>query len=379
MKPRQIKTIITLALLLGAASLPAEPAQAGGIQNAKVVATSLNVRSEPSMDAPIVGSLPYGTLVSISQESYGWAKISTGRTSGWVAGYYLKKGDEPGTKGTAGSVRPAQPASVSKRGTVLADALRLRKGPGVEHPILQVLPQGTALEITGQQQDWLRVRTPAGATGWVLGSYVGTGTNAPRTEQNSSAQGIGANVNRTPGLKGKVIVIDPGHGGIDAGALGTKYGTQEKTVNLQTARYVADKLRQLGARVTMTRTGEGDSPALFQRVALSETLGADAFISIHYNSSPKPASGTLTFFYQEKKDLPLAQAIEARLRDLYGMKSNGLSFGDYHVLRENDRPAVLVELGFLTNPRDEAMIRTADYQRRAAEAIVAGLKDYFGG
>ncbi|MCG6197877.1 N-acetylmuramoyl-L-alanine amidase, partial [Anoxybacillus sp. LAT_38] len=61
------------------------------------------------------------------------------------------------------------------------------------------------------------------------------------------------------------------------------------------------------------------------------------------------------------------------------MKSNGLSFGDYHVLRENDRPAVLVELGFLTNPRDEAMIRTADYQRRAAEAIVAGLKDYFGG
>jgi N-acetylmuramoyl-L-alanine amidase len=88
-------------------------------------------------------------------------------------------------------------------------------------------------------------------------------------------------------------------------------------------------------------------------------------------------SGTLTYYYSEAKDRPLARSIEARLAKGLGLKSNGISYGDYHVLRENNRPSVLLELGFLTDSRDEATVRKDDYQKKAAAAIAAGLADYF--
>lgn len=114
----------------------------------------------------------------------------------------------------------------------------------------------------------------------------------------------------------------------------------------------------------MTRTREDQKPTLARRVQMSEDLRANAFVSIHYNSSPKKVSGTLTFFYSESDDLKLARAIETRLGQGIGLKSNGLSFGDYHILRENRTPATLVELGFLTNPTDESIVRKSSYQKK---------------
>ncbi|MNI53786.1 N-acetylmuramoyl-L-alanine amidase LytC precursor [compost metagenome] len=88
-------------------------------------------------------------------------------------------------------------------------------------------------------------------------------------------------------------------------------------------------------------------------------------------------SGTLTFFYSESDDLRLARAVENRLGQGIGLKSNGLSYGNYHILRENTLPATLVELGFLSNSYDEAIVRTSAYQKKAAKAIADGLADYF--
>ncbi|MGG1663834.1 N-acetylmuramoyl-L-alanine amidase [Brevibacillus sp. NRS-1366] len=355
----KIPLIVSLVMML--ACPDPLTASADTLIRAKVVATSLNVRSEPGAGASVVGSLSYGTMVSISKESYGWAKISTNQTTGWVAGYYLQKTSTE----TVQSTKPAA-SSGSKRGTVLADALRVRKGPGLEQGIVHVLSKGTTLEILGRKQDWLQIRTSDGKAGWVSATYVG----------DSLSSGV-SKVNKSPGLKGKVIVIDPGHGGSDVGAIGMKTNIEEKTLNRNTAQQLASKLRQRGAQVIMTRTDNNEKPSLAQRAAISNAKAADAFISIHYNSSIKPTSGTLTFFYSEAKDYPLARSIEARLRKNQGLPSNGISFGDYHVLRENARPSVLVELGFLSNPKDEAVIRTAGYQERAAQAIADGLADYF--
>ena len=89
----------------------------------------------------------------------------------------------------------------------------------------------------------------------------------------------------------------------------------------------------------MTRTTDV-KPELSERVHVSESNHADAFVSIHYNSSEKKTSGTLTFFYSEKKDKPLAYAVEAELdKSGIGLRSNGLSFGDLYVLRENSTVA----------------------------------------
>jgi len=281
--------------------------QAKGMEGgrAKVLATSLNVRSGPDLQSSVIGSLQKNTIVTtITTNSFGWTKVTSGRIDGWVAGYYLQE-----VKGTAAVIQAEEPVTSKSMKTV------------------SVSEESTRI-------------------------------------QSSSS------------IKGKLIVIDPGHGGKDSGGLGQKYGTYEKTINLSTAFYTADKLRQAGAQVIMTRD-EDVNPTLSSRVKLSESKKADAFVSIHYNVSPKPVSGTLTFFYSESKDMPLARKIEAELREKLDLKSNGISFGNYHVLRENARPSALVELGFLSNAADEKRIRTADYQKKAADAIVEGLKDYF--
>ncbi|MFP3389556.1 N-acetylmuramoyl-L-alanine amidase [Brevibacillus sp. SIMBA_040] len=366
-KMTKISLIISLCLLLALPPDWAWTVNAAEQTSAKVLATSLNVRSEPSFKAAVVGSLSYGATVTISKEAYGWVQISYKQTTGWVAGYYLQKT----SKGVVPAAKPAASSGTSSnRGTVTADALRMRKGPGLDQDIVQVLPQGTTLEITGRKVDWLQVKTSAGKTGWVSANYVGQSTGKETSKATTKATS-------SSGLKGKVIVIDPGHGGSDVGAIGLKWKTEEKKLNRDTSNKVASKLRQRGAQVIMTRTSDSEKPSLSQRVAVSEAKDADAFVSIHYNSSIKPTSGTLTFFYSQAKDYPLARSIEARLRSNQSLPSNGISYGDYHVLRENAQPSVLVELGFLTNAKDEAIIRTASYQERAAQAIVDGLADYF--
>lgn len=184
-------------------------------------------------------------------------------------------------------------------------------------------------------------------------------------------------IRKSGSIRGKLIVVDPGHGGSDPGMLGTTYDTMEKDLTLQTSLYLRDYLTAKGARVELTRTRGDQKPTLSRRVQLGQQLGADAFVSIHYNSSPKNVSGTLTFFYSEQNDLRLARAIETRLGAGIGLRSNGLSFGNYHILRENPLPAALIELGFLSNPYDESIVRKAAYQRKAAQAIAEGLADYY--
>ncbi|AIQ14526.1 hypothetical protein PDUR_23510 [Paenibacillus durus] len=346
---------------------------------AKVYATSLNVRSEPAGGAAVTGSVRGGTLVTVSKEQHGWLKIQTGNTTGWVAGYYLKKAG--GTAASSQATVTAAKKRTSPRSTtavVTADSLRIRSGPGTGYDVIGSLEARDAVTILSRRSGWLKIRTKGGAIGWVAEPYVTAGASA------ASAAGIRRTSSSTAvsrpasaGLRGKRIVVDPGHGGDDPGMIGTTYGTMEKDLNLQTALYLRDYLEAAGARVTMTRTRGNERPALSSRAELAQSVSASAFISVHFNSSPKKISGTLTFFYSESDDMKLARAIENRLSEGIGLKSNGLSFGNYLILRENETPAALVELGFLTNSADESIVRRSSYQRKAARAIADGIADYF--
>lgn len=350
---------ITLAAACLFSITEPHPAKAASTSyTAKVYADSLNIRSEPAKNAAVVGSIKNSALVTVTDEQHGWLKVHTGTTSGWVAGYYLKKVNS--TTAGAGT-------TTTSKASVTADSLRIRSGPGTQYKVLGSLKAKDVVIILLQQNGWVRIRTTSGEIGWVAEQYIRSGTSS------SSA----STVKNTGSLRGKLIVIDPGHGGSDPGMLGTTYNTMEKDLNLQTALYVRDYLVVKGARVEMTRTRGDQKPSLARRVQMSQALHADAFVSIHYNSSPKKVSGTLTFFYSESDDLKLARAIETQLGQGIGLKSNGLSFGDYHILRENKIPATLVELGFLSNPTDESIVRKSSYQKKAAKAIADGLADYF--
>jgi N-acetylmuramoyl-L-alanine amidase len=252
---------------------------------------------------------------------------------------------------------------VERAGYVTGDAVRVRSGPGREYAIEGHLNRGDRVTVTGVEGEWYSVVTEDGLAGWIAAAYVGFGADG------EPAGDV---------LPGKIIVVDPGHGGNDSGTIGTTFGTYEKALNLSTAIHLKRELELRGATVVMTRVTDEERPSLRDRVAIAEQAGADAFVSIHYNSAASRASGILTFYYSGGKDRPLAAAIERRLAEAeLGLASNGISFGNFHVMRENSLPAVLLELGFLTNPRDEELARTESYQLAAARAIALGLEDYF--
>ncbi|WP_053372128.1 N-acetylmuramoyl-L-alanine amidase [Paenibacillus sp. FJAT-27812] len=367
---KNVYLIILICGLMSISGYMPNQAVASGSYTARVYTDLLNVRSEPSLESTIVGALKNRELVTVSNDEHGWLRIKSDQLSGWVAGQYLKKVD--GTVVTASATDQdsiVQKSSATTRATVLADSLRIRAGAGLSYKVLGGLTKGEAVTIMDNQEGWAKIQTADGQIGWVSDRYIVRG--AKQTASASVSSG------KSNGLKGKVIVIDPGHGGDDPGMIGMKHETIEKELNLTTSFYLEDELRNRGARVLMTRTKDEERPKLSDRVMISESAGADAFVSIHYNSSEKNTSGILTFFYSETKDQPLARAIENRLADGIGLKSNGISFGNLHVLRENDRVSTLVELGFLSNAKDESIVRGSSYQKKAAKAIAEGLEDYF--
>jgi N-acetylmuramoyl-L-alanine amidase len=175
-------------------------------------------------------------------------------------------------------------------------------------------------------------------------------------------------------LSGYTIVLDPGHGGKDPGALG-HHEVLEKDLILSTTLTIAKQLDQAGATVILTR--EDDSfVSLKDRVQISNQSQADAFISIHFNSYEEDYVGGFNTYY-DRNGKRLAYTIQENLSNELHLRDRGVIQHGFTVLRENERPAVLIELGFITNKKELATLQTEDYQSRVAEAIRKALVAYF--
>jgi len=182
------------------------------------------------------------------------------------------------------------------------------------------------------------------------------------------------------------VCIDPGHGGKDPGAV--TRGMQEKDIVLATSHLLAAELRSRGLEVVMTR--EGDSfVELEDRPAVASRRGADLFVAVHANAMPnRPTYQGLEIFYwrgswsagsaaTRRESGELAEAIrDACVRN--GLVVRSVRGADYKVLRHSRVPAVLVEIGFLTNRSDESALRTTAYRQRVAKAIADGIVAYRG-
>lgn len=167
----------------------------------------------------------------------------------------------------------------------------------------------------------------------------------------------------------RTVVIDAGHGGIDKGARGID-GSLEKKYALDTAKRVERGLKRNGYRVIMTRRSDYFVP-LPTRAAISNRQRGAVFVSIHYNwARNSGAQGTETFYFNSKS-YPLAANIQ---RELSRISNNrGVKRARFHVLRNNTRPAVLVECGFLSNRAEARKARSPFYRQRLADAIVRGI------
>ncbi|MBO9540800.1 N-acetylmuramoyl-L-alanine amidase [bacterium] len=193
---------------------------------------------------------------------------------------------------------------------------------------------------------------------------------------------------QTP-LKGRVIVVDPGHGGKEPGTVGPT-GLTEKEVNLGVSKALANLLREAGAKVILTREGDtGVAPAgssladdLKARIAIANAAKADLFISVHHNATLDPKHERLmTETYYKMDDAgPSADAgssIHRHLLRNLGLPQEKLVPGNYAVLRNAEVPAILGEASYLSHPSTEAKLRRPEKQLLEAQAYFAGILDYF--
>ncbi|HMM21868.1 MAG TPA: N-acetylmuramoyl-L-alanine amidase [Selenomonadales bacterium] len=184
-------------------------------------------------------------------------------------------------------------------------------------------------------------------------------------------------------LSGRIIVLDPGHGGTEDGAVAN--GVREADVNLAVGLKLRDRLAAAGAAVVMTRTADrsvaspGSAlPAELQaRVDLSRAADADIFISIHANSHFKPETAGVITFYPPERPTELARAIQEGLVGQTGAVDKKIRPANFYVLRNSEIPAVLVETGFLTNQEEARKLADCAYQEAIAEGICQGVVRYF--
>lgn len=189
-----------------------------------------------------------------------------------------------------------------------------------------------------------------------------------------------SNTEPTPPNSGKkIVIIDPGHGGSDPGTTGYSQKYEKDFTLALSLKVQALLLKEPEIEVIMTR--ETDVyPTRTERVQLANKLKADVFVSIHGNSVPTSpqTTGTETFFYQRSSSKDLANVIHKHLIEAIGLKDRGVKNGSLQVIRETTMPAVLLEIGFLSNPEEEALMLSDSFQDKAAQAIVDGIKEYLG-
>jgi N-acetylmuramoyl-L-alanine amidase len=177
-----------------------------------------------------------------------------------------------------------------------------------------------------------------------------------------------------------LIILDAGHGGQDEGA--RVHSFQEKKITLTTALFAKKHLEEMGYRVVMTRSRDV-TLSLHRRAAIANKTQGTLFVSIHFNASrAKEAKGIEVFFcngeeaWKSQASKRLANCILYHVIDQTEATSRGVKEGNFHVIRETQMPAVLVEAGFVTNPDERAQLQTRDYLDLIAKGIAEGVDKY---
>ena len=190
--------------------------------------------------------------------------------------------------------------------------------------------------------------------------------------------------------RNKTIVIDPGHGGSDSGAIGPT-GIMEKSVTLRVSRELKRLLEAEGATVILTRTGDTEVSSkganatsveeLEARCEVANRADADIFLSIHADAfTNREVKGTTAYYYTKgtQQSKRLADSVRTALIDAIGTVDRGTQTSNFYVVKHTDMPAILVEISFISNPDEEKMMNSPEGIKKIAQGIADGIADYFG-
>lgn len=339
------KTIYTFVLFI---ILFFSSSHIGHASNAKILVDNLNVRSGPGTEYDVVGKVNSNENYPVIQTKNDWVEIQLDQLTGWVNTEYISIKEQTQN----------EHSSSIKNITILEDNVHIRSGPSIDNEIVFFAKKGTNFEVISEVDDWFEIKND-NQSGYIHRNL---------TKLNNSFN------NQV--LKDKVFVIDAGHGGYDAGAIGIS-GKYEKEFAYNTAKELKNALISLGAKVMLTRSND-EFIRLGSRVSFSNLVDPHVFISIHYNSFPESpsASGVVSHYYDEK-DEQLANHIQEQIIQITGARDRGALYGDFQVLRHNLNPALLLELGFISNEKEEQSLLTDNYQKKLVKGIVNGLIKHF--
>lgn len=189
----------------------------------------------------------------------------------------------------------------------------------------------------------------------------------------------------------KVVVIDAGHGGSDPGKIGVS-GALEKDINLEIAKRIKILLEEKGISVFMTRETDEmlceealennrKRADMAKRVELINEISPDMVISIHQNSYTDPeVSGAQVFYYSESEEgARMAAMMQKALTEIDNENTRKEKANDnYYLLKRTKAPTIIVECGFLSNPKEAAKLVEEEYQDMISNAIVKGIESCFG-
>ena len=178
----------------------------------------------------------------------------------------------------------------------------------------------------------------------------------------------------------KKVVIDPGHGGSDCGAIALDNKFYEKTINLEVAKLIQEKLIKKDIYVYMTRTKD-DTLTLEDRVNYANEINPDIFVSIHANSTLQEVSYGLEVHYYKDDSLDLANTIHSHFASEKNLKKwdtvdRGVMKSRFYVINHTEVPAVLIEMVFISNRAERDKLNTKDRKEQIADSIVKGILEY---
>jgi len=345
----------------------------------------LNLRETPSPTGNVLVIIPQGTTVNLSQKQDQWYQTTFQSKTGWIFADYV-------SPATTYTVNATTNLDLSVNGTVY-----ILGGTGIISSNSQNIIEG---KTSSKYKDNLKnfptlpstIKKPETPS---RGDEVITPTPTPVPAPTPTAydpakevlvdpfEGIPANA-----LAGKTILIDPGHGGPDTGAIGPNR-TYEKNNNLAIALALNTILKQAGAETILTRDRDispaanySENEDLQARVNLANTTKADLFICIHNDANGKPEiQGTATYYSEDNpkkaESIHLANSIQTAAIDTLKTNNRGLKEAGFYVLKYTTMPSILLETAFISSPYEEARLQNPLFQKNVASAIFQGIYNYY--
>lgn len=347
------------------------PNEADAIMKVKVNTDNLNIRSTAVFTGNnVVGKVNKGHIFNVYYVGTDYYKVDYNGKYAYIYKKYADKVvvvDNPSTETPPTTPEeetptpPTPPTTTAKTiGVATVNSLNIRSQASVNSAVIGSISRGTKVDVLSISGGWVKV-SYNGKTGYISKTYLRL-----------------VNTSGSP-VAGRIIVIDPGHGGRDPGAVSNN--AVEKAIVFNTASKLQKKLEAAGAIVKMTRTGD-TYPSLEERVAFAKKNNGEIFISIHANSASPSANGTETYYSKsandnEKEDYALAKLINDEIVKNAKMNNRGVKREDFYVVRNLYIPAVLIELGFVTNSADREKLTNDAYVDVFAQSIYNGITKYY--